>query len=242
MNLKNLPEIEVFSNSIAIVGWHDGGAGQIHSWFQKSGEYQIACFVNPNDEPLNIDPSKIDRDAEQFSYPNENSFKDLPLINSSNWACILKSLNIKKIIITTSKLKERYKQIQTAKKQDFKLINAIHESALIMDNAILGENLMIYPNVYIGYCAEVYTGVALNTGVQLDHHNVLKECCAIDPGVVFPGNVTVGRFTQVHTGVVTKNRIRIGEESIIGAGTVLIKDVPDRVTVAGVPGKVIKHH
>ena len=242
MNLKNLPEIEVFSNSIAIIGWHDGGAGQIYSWFQKSGQYHIACFVNPTDESLYVDSSKIDRDATQFSYPKPNSFKDLPLINSSNWSSILKSLKIKKIIITTSELRERYKQIKTAKQQGFELINAIHESALIMDEAIIGENLIIYPRVYVGYRAEVHTGVALNTGVQLDHHNVIKECAAIDPGVVFPGNVTVGRFTQVHTGVVTRNRIRIGKGSIIGAGSVIINDVPDRVTVVGVPGRIIKRH
>ena len=242
MNLKNLPEIEVYSHSIAIIGWHDGGAGQIHSWFQKSGKYHIACFVNPTDESLNIDSPKIDRDATQFSYPKPNSFKELPLINSSNWFSVLKSLNIKKVIITTSDLRERYKQIETARQKDFELINAIHESALIMDDAILGENLIIYPRVYVGYRAEVHTGVALNTGVQLDHHNVIKECAAIDPGVVFPGNVTVGRFTQVHTGVVTKNRISIGEGSIIGAGSVIVEDVPDGVTVVGVPGRIINHH
>ena len=234
--------LKVFSNSIAIIGWEDGGAGQIHSWFQKTGEYNVACFVNPIDEELNIDPSKIDRDASQFSYPEKKKFKDLPLINKSDWYSELSTLGINKIIITITDLKERYNQINKAKEYGFELVNAIHSSVLIMDDAILGENLVIYPRVYVGYRAEVHTGVALNTGVQLDHHNVIRECAAIDPGVVFAGNVTVGRFTQVHTGVVVKNRIRIGEDSIIGAGSVIINDVPDRVTVVGVPGRIIKHH
>ena len=239
---KSISNIEVFSNSIAIVGWHDGGAGQIHSWFQNTGEYHVACFVNPSDEQLNINPSEISRDVSQFSYPTKNKFKGLPLINKSEYYLELSKLGINKIIITIPDLRERYNQINKAKEYGFELVNAIHSSVLIMDDAILGENLVIYPRVYVGYRAEVHTGVALNTGVQLDHHNVIRECAAIDPGVVFAGNVTVGRFTQVHTGVVVKNRIRIGEDSIIGAGSVIINDVPDRVTVVGVPGRLIKHH
>ena len=66
--------IKVFSNSIAIIGWEDGCAGQIYSWFQKTGKYHVACFVNPTDEELNIDSSKIDRDASQFYYPERKTF------------------------------------------------------------------------------------------------------------------------------------------------------------------------
>ncbi len=239
---ESISNIKVFSNSIAIIGWHDGGAGQIHSWFQKTDEYHVACFVNPTDEQLNIKPFEIDRDASQFSYPEREKFKGLPLINKSEYYSELSKLGINKIIITITDLRERYNQINKAKEYGFELVNAVHSSVLIMDDAILGQNLIIYPQVYIGYCVEVHTGVSLNTGVQLDHHNVIRECAAIDPGVIFAGNVTVGRFTQVHTGAVVKNRIRIGEESIIGAGSVILNDVPDRVTVVGVPGRIIRHH
>ena len=92
--------IKVFSNSIAIIGWEDGCAGQIYSWFQKTGKYHVACFVNPIDEELNIDSSKIDRDASQFYYPERKAFKDLPLINKSDWYSELSTLGINKIIIT----------------------------------------------------------------------------------------------------------------------------------------------
>jgi serine O-acetyltransferase len=47
--------------------------------------------------------------------------------------------------------------------------------------------------------------------------------------------------TQVHTGAVIISRKQIGENSIPGAGTVIIDDVPDNVTVVGIPGKIIIH-
>jgi serine acetyltransferase len=35
--------------------------------------------------------------------------------------------------------------------------------------------------------------------------------------------------------------LRIGQNTTVGAGAVIIKDVPDNVVVVGNPGKVIKH-
>jgi len=233
--------IDIQDNSVAIVGWHDGAAGQIHAWLEKTSDYHIACFINPVDEPPVIDTDSIQRDATQFSYPTKDSFKGRPLIHSSNWAEILSDLNINKVLITTNEPHQRFEQINTARKNELKLINAIHPTALIMEDAILHDNIILYPNTFIGYRAELFSGVIV-TGAHVDHHNVIKECANIDPGVVFAGNVTIGLFAQIHTGTVVKNRIRIGENSILGAGTVIIKDVPDNVTVVGVPGKIIKRH
>jgi len=234
-------DINVQKNSVAIVGWHDGAAGQIHAWLEKTHDYHIACFINPTDKPLEIDPSQIQRDAKKFSYPTKNSFKDKPLINSLSWPGIIVELGIKNVLVTTPDPHERFEQINMARKKGLKLINAIHPTALIMEEAILHDNIILYPRSFIGYRAELFPGVIV-TSAHLEHHNVVKECATIDPGVVFAGNVTIGRFTRVHTGTVIKNRIKVGEGSILGAGTVIIEDVPDHVTVVGIPGKIIKHH
>lgn len=233
-------DIKVQKNSVAIVGWHDGAAGQIHTWLEKAHDYHIACFVNPTDKPLEIDASKIQRDATQFSYPTENSFKDKPLINSSDWAEILAAQGMKNVLVTTDDPHQRFEQINMARKKGLKLINVIHPTALIMGEAILHDNIILYPRTFIGYRTELFPGVIV-TSAHLDHHNVVKECATIDPGVVCAGNVTIGAFARIHTGAVIKNRIKIGENSILGAGTVIINDVPDNVTVVGVPGKIIKH-
>jgi len=233
-------KIELKKNSIAIVGWHDGSAGQIDAWFEKSKEYDVVCFINPNDRPLDIYPKKIQRDASQFSYPTKTTLKGKPLINSLRWDNVIKKHGIEKVLVTTDDMHDRYSQIIQAKKAGLKLINAIHPTACIMEGAILKENIILYPKAYVGYRAELFTGAIMNTGSQIDHHCVLKECATIDPGVVFASNVTVGKFTRVHTGAICKNRIRMGENSVIGAGSVIIEDVPDNVTVVGVPGKIIK--
>jgi len=226
---------------VAIVGWHEGMAGQIHSWLEKATDYHIACFVNPVDEHVDIDPSRIHRDATQFSYPTKDSFKDKPLINSSNWVRLLRDLNIRKILITTDNPYQRFKQINHARENEMDLINAIHPTALIMEDVILYDNIILNARAFIGYRAEIFSGTFINTNSHIDHHNVIKHCVTIDPGVVFAGNVTVEPFARIHTGAVIINRRKVGKQSVIGAGSVITKDVPANVTVVGVPGRIIKY-
>jgi len=236
----NKYNIKVQDNSIAIVGWEEGQAGRVHSWLEKSEDYHVACFVNWTDEPLSIDENCIDRHLGQFSYPTNNTFKNKPLINSSNWANYIKKYGLKKALITIEDPYIRNEQIQYAIENDIELINAIHPSVSVMEDAIFENNIIIHAGALIGYKAEICFGTFISYGSIINHHCALKDCSTIDAGVTLAGNVSVGRFATIHTGASVINKITIGDSSVLGAGTVVIRDVPDNTTVVGVPGKKIK--
>lgn len=52
------------------------------------------------------------------------------------------------------------------------------------------------------------------------------------------GLVIVGEGTYIGTRASVIQSVKIGKFSIIGAGSVVIKDVPDRMKVVGVPAKI----
>ena len=237
-NYQDNYNVKVQNNSIAIVGWHDAGAGRISTWLEKTHSYHIACFINPSDTPLNIDPKKINRDVTQFSYPTEKEFKKKPLLNRSNWARYLKDTGINKVLVTTDDPLERYKEICHAKENNLELINAIHPTAYLMEDVLIKENVILHEHSHIGYRTELYDGVIID-GAYLSHHNVIKDCSEIVCGAVLGGNVTIGRFTRVYLGAIIKNRIQVGENSIVGAGSVVLSDVNDNTIVAQKPGKMI---
>jgi acetyltransferase-like isoleucine patch superfamily enzyme len=56
------------------------------------------------------------------------------------------------------------------------------------------------------------------------------------------GTVYIGEKTWVCVGSSIANNIRIGNNSIIGAGSVIIKDVPNKVLAAGVPARIKKRY
>ena len=111
-----------------------------------------------------------------------------------------------------------------------------------------GKNIIIGDQVYINFgciildCAEVTIGnnvlIGPNLGIYAVNHGLDPEerivgACIGKP-VHIEDNVWVGGDVKVLAGVT------IGEGSVIGAGSVVTKDIPPRVVAAGNPCKVIR--
>ena len=222
--------IQVQENSVAIVGWHDAGAGRISTWLEKTHGYHIACFINPSDTSLDIDPNKIKRDVSQCSYPTENEFKNKPLLNTSQWRDSLKKSGINKALVTTDDPKKSYEEICYAKENNLELINAIHPTAYLMTDVLIKKNVILHEHSYIGYRTELYDGVIID-GAYLGHHNVIKDCSEIQKVRNIGGNVTIGKFSRVYVGATIINRIQVGDNSIIGAGSLVLNNIKDNTIV-----------
>jgi len=234
--------INVRENSVAVIGFHDGAAGQVETWFEETSGYHIACFVHEAADPLNvnIEAENKKRHSQRTDFPVNSTFKGRPLIVSLNWIAEIKKIGVNKVLPLNPNNRERLKQIKACQEQGIELISAIHPSVTILKGATIQPGVWINAGCLIGYKAEIETGVIINTRAQVDHHNVLKRCCQLDPAVVTAGNVTLQECCHIHTGTVIINRIEIGEDAVVGAGAVVIRNVPPHCTVVGVPAKVIK--
>jgi sugar O-acyltransferase (sialic acid O-acetyltransferase NeuD family) len=230
------------NNSIAIIGFHDGSAGQITEWFERTTGYLIKCFVIETEifAELNIMEENRNRVCKTTDFPQDGKFKGRPIIYSSDWVPKLLNMGIYKVLCLDPDNKRRQEQINLVRNSELKLVSAIHPTATILDKARLSDGVWINAGSIIGYKAEIEAGVIINTGVHIDHHNVLHECCQVDPGVVTAGNVVLGLGSHIHTGAVIINKVRIGEGAIVGAGAVVLKDLPSHCTAVGVPAKIIK--
>jgi acetyltransferase-like isoleucine patch superfamily enzyme len=51
----------------------------------------------------------------------------------------------------------------------------------------------------------------------------------------------VGECTWIGAGSVVKPGIKIGANSMIGVGSVVVKDIPDNVVVVGNPARIIRN-
>lgn len=237
-------KLNVRSNSVAVLGFHDGSAGQVATWFEEVTGCHIACFVHEADRPLEIDvvAENKKRVSQRTEFPARATFKGRPFIVAPNWLEQLLELKIGKVLLLTPDNKTRFKQLESCRQHGLELVSAIHPTVTILPEAIIERGVWINAGCIIGYKAEIAAGVLINTGSQVDHHNILKSCCQIDPGVVTAGNVTLHERCHVHTGCTIINRIEIGYDAIIGAGAVVIKNIPPSCTAVGVPARVIKHH
>ena len=121
-------------------------------------------------------------------------------------------------------------------------INAIHPKSSISADVGLGEGIMCCAGAIVNTGSKIGSNVILNTGCTVDHHNVIADHVHIAPGVHLGGNVKVGDGTLIGIGSTVIPGIEIGKWSVIGAGSVVTKNIPPFSTAFGVPARVIKHH
>jgi sugar O-acyltransferase (sialic acid O-acetyltransferase NeuD family) len=120
------------------------------------------------------------------------------------------------------------------------LINAIHPSATLAHNAMIGRNVVIAAGVVVCANCQIGDSVILNTGCIIDHQTMIGEGSHICPGVRIAGRVKVEPGVFVGIGATVVPKVTLGCEAIVGAGAVVLEDVLPMATVVGVPARPIK--
>ena len=108
------------------------------------------------------------------------------------------------------------------------LTNKIEEGTIICSGSILTVNINIKKHCII------------NLDCTIGHSATLEEYVTVLPSTNISGNVNIKRCTTLGTGVKIIQGITIGENVMLGAVAIIIKDVENNCTVVGNPGKVIK--
>lgn len=137
--------------------------------------------------------------------------------------------------------KLRVKFLTMARKLGYETPNYIHPSVQISPNVTIGKGVYILLGTTIMPHTEIKDFVMISMGVHLAHHNVLDEGAFLSTGCNFGASIHAHRFAYCGISSTIMTGIHeLGEDCLIGAGAVVIHDVPDRAVMAGVPAKVLK--
>ena len=83
----------------------------------------------------------------------------------------------------------------------------------------------------------------ISMGVNIAHHTIIEEACFFSQGSNIGASILLETLAYVGISATLMTGLKtIGRNSLIGAGAVVIKDVPENAVMAGVPAKVIKYH
>lgn len=111
-------------------------------------------------------------------------------------------------------------------------IRVIHGGKLILHGGFINENVQIIA----GSIVEIGKGATIGRDVIIrsyDGHYIEKENYQISKPIIIGQNVWIGQSATILKGVT------IGDGAIIGACSVVTKDVPSNCIVAGSPAKVV---
>jgi sugar O-acyltransferase (sialic acid O-acetyltransferase NeuD family) len=118
-----------------------------------------------------------------------------------------------------------------------RFVTARHPSSIVAPDVQIGPGTMVCAGVVINPGSIVGAHVILNTGATIDHNARNGDCAHVAPGVLFGGEVTIGRGALIGIGSIVLPRCSVGEWATVGAGSVVTQDVPADATVIGVPAR-----
>ena len=118
-------------------------------------------------------------------------------------------------------------------------LTVIHKTAFVDASASVGAGSFVAAGSFIGPRAVVGTGAVINTHATIDHDCEIGDFAHVCPGVNLAGAVIVGPLTTIGTGSAVIPLINIGANAFLGAGSVVVKNIPSSVKAFGNPCRII---
>jgi acetyltransferase EpsM len=115
--------------------------------------------------------------------------------------------------------------------------SVIHPSASISKFANIGKNVFISAGVSIGPNVIIEDHVIILANATIHHDSLIRKGSIICGNVLIAGNVKVESQVYVGASACVKNGLTIGENSLIGMGSVVLEPIPDNEIWYGNPAK-----
>ena len=117
----------------------------------------------------------------------------------------------------------------------------IHPTTLILDDEIIiGEGSFIGANSILTTNIQIGNHAILNRGNHIGHDCIIGNYFSAMPGSIVSGNVHIGNGVYLGTNSSVIEKKYILHDIVIGANSVVIRDITERGTYVGVPAKKIE--
>lgn len=214
--MKNKP-------NIAIIG-ASGHASVICDIVLSQDKYSVAGFIDKN-------------------LPLGKSFNGLEVLGrEEDIPELVKNADLHGAIIAIGDNYSRWQIFERIRKiaPELQFVKAIHPDSCVAESAKIGAGSVIMAGVVVNPYCRIGEFCILNTAASLDHDSVMEDYSCLAPGVVTGGNVSIGKFSAVCIGVRLTHNIKIGAGTVVGAGAVVLDDLPDQVLAYGTPARVVR--
>jgi len=116
----------------------------------------------------------------------------------------------------------------------------IHPKSIISKTATIEHGTVILAGVVIQTEVHIGKHCIINTNCNIDHECKINNYCSICPGVTICGQIYIDELSFIGANSTIIQGIRIGSNCVIGAGSVIIKNVDNNSKIVGNPGRTIR--
>lgn len=208
---------------IVVIG-SAGHAKVVIDVLEREGQYRIAGLIDHARRP----------GEETFGYPVLGAESDLPQLvteHALRGAIVAIGDNYRRAEVT-----ERIAGLCPG----LPFVTAVHPRASVGRGATIGEGTVVMAGAVVNPCCTIGRGCLLNTNSSLDHDSSMEDFSSLAPRAATGGNCTIGRCSAIGIGAVLIHGVTIGEHTVIGAGSTVLKDVPSFAVAYGAPAAVVR--
>lgn len=213
-------------NKKKLVIFGAGGFGrevmwQLSEWNKKNDTYEILGFVDGSSDLQ----GKV--------------INGYPVIGNEDWLISYPEEICVMISIANARVRKKVVQ-KLSSNPNICFPNFVADDVKMSDSVVLGKGCIIcYSNVLT---VNITCGdfVIINLDCTVGHDAVIGDFVTLYPSVNISGNVTVQDGVEIGTGANLIQGKIIGESTVIGAGAVVVADLPPNCTAVGAPAKPIK--
>lgn len=202
-----------------------GKYGEVYlSYLQEAG-VDVVGFLDDDPNIINI------------------KFGGLPVLGPTSILPILKEkYGITAVYCPLGNNSLRVKFLRLAASLGYETPNYIHPSVIISPHVKIGKGVYILLGSKIMPFTIIEDYVMISMNVSIAHHNTLQTGCFLSTGCNFGASIIAEENSYCGIGSTIMTGLQIlGKDCLIGAGAVVIKNVPQGAIMAGVPAKIIKY-
>lgn len=207
---------------VVILGGSGDGlvAAQVIRDLRRSGqEIELMGFLNDH----------ADRGETIGGYP--------VLGKTADWPELSENVLFHCCLLSVGKMRQRADLIKALAIPEERLVSLIHPSACIADDVVIGRGALIASHVTCQPGARIGRLGSIRAGANIGHDVTLNDYVYVGPNATLCGYATVAEGGYVAPNSVVRERLHMGEYSVLAAGGVAFKDIESNATWIGNPAR-----
>jgi len=146
-----------------------------------------------------------------------------------------------KLVLSILDPKVKKNLVVSLSKKGAEFYTLIHPSVIFGFNIKIGEGCVICPNCILTNDIKIGDFVFINTSSTIGHDAVIGDFTSINGKVEITGKITVGSGCLFGVGAKVIPGRKISDNVVVGAGSVVIRNVEPDVTIFGNPAKKVRY-
>ena len=171
---------------------------------------------------------------------NENIYDDLKIVSNIDTlldckkeiyvVCAVGNSKTRKIIID-----------KLIKNSNIKFATLIDPAVIMSKSVKIDEGCIICAGSILTVDIKIKRHSIINLSCTVGHDVILNEFTTVYPNVNISGNVNIGICCELGTGTKLIQGKNVGDNTIVGANSCVIKDIPSNVVAVGSPTRIAKY-